>query len=118
LHRPTIGYRLAIGKIGLKNIGYRFSLKSGNRYNTTENSQQQIINTVQQPAKGPTDISTALSFVLVEEKERSKQQLNLIIHNLEEASGDDAEARKHPDIQKTVDIFQHLGVKATINNAL
>ena len=38
--------------------------------------------------------------MLVEEKERSKRQLNLIIHNLEEAFKDDAEARKHQDIKK------------------
>jgi len=36
LHKPTIGYRSTIGKIVLKNIGYRFSLKRGNRYNTSK----------------------------------------------------------------------------------
>ena len=68
--------------------------------------------------KGSTDISTALSSVLAEKKERSKRQLNLILHNLEEASGDDAEARKLQDIKKTTDIFQYLGVKATVHGAL
>jgi len=43
----------------------------------SENSQQQIANTIQQPINGPTDISTALSSVLAEEKERSKQQPTL-----------------------------------------
>ena len=83
-----------------------------------EGSQQQYTNIIRHPVKGSTDISTALSSVLAEEKERSKRQLNLIVHNLEEASGDDAEACKHQDIKKTADIFRHLGVKATINNVL
>jgi len=68
--------------------------------------------------KGSTDISTALSSVLAEEKQRSKRQLNLILHNLEKNSGDDAEARKHQDLKKSTDIFQRLGVKATVHNAL
>ena len=82
-----------------------------------EGSQQQNTNIIQHPVKGSKDISTALSSVLAEEKERSKRQLNLIVHNLEEASGNDT-ARKHQDIKKTADIFRHLGVKVTINNAL
>ena len=61
----------------------------------TEGTQQRNSNTTHHLVKGSTDISTALSFVLTEEKERSKRQLNLILHDLEEASGGDAVARKH-----------------------
>ena len=42
----------------------------------------------------------------------------MILHNLEEASGDDAEARKLQDIKKTTDIFQYMGMKATVHGAL
>jgi len=65
----------------------------------TEDTQQRNSNTIHHLLKGSTDISTALSSVLVEEKERSKRQLNLILHNVEEASGDDAEVRKHQDLK-------------------
>ena len=54
----------------------------------------------------------------MEEKERSKRQLNLMLHNLEEPSEDDAEARKHQDLKKATDVFCHLGVKATVHNVL
>jgi len=40
LQRPTIKYQLSIGKTGQKNIGYWFSLKSENRYNS--NSKQRF----------------------------------------------------------------------------
>jgi len=64
----------------------------------TEDTQKRNSNTTHHLVKGSTDISTALSSVLAEEKERSKRQLNLILHNLDEASGDDAEARKNQDL--------------------
>jgi len=64
--------------------------------------------------KGSTDISTALSSVLAEKKERSKRQLDLILHNLEEASGDDAEARKLQDIK----IFSALGCESSSSQCL
>ena len=86
--------------------------------NHSEDSQQHNTNIPQNCVEGTTSISTALSSVLAEEKERSKRQLNLILHNLEEASEDDAEARKHQDIKKATDVFRYLGVKATVHNAL
>ena len=63
--------------------------------NHSEDSQQHNIITTQHLVEGTTDISTALSSVLVEEKERSKRQLNLTLYNLKEASEDDAEAWEH-----------------------
>ena len=64
------------------------------------------------------DISNALSTALAEEKERSKRQLNLIIHNLEEAPSEDAQTRKDQDAQKATEIFQHLGIKTSVKNAI
>ena len=60
----------------------------------SDGCQPKITNIAQHPVKSSTDISTVLSSVLIEEKERSKRQLNLIVYNLEEASDDDAQARK------------------------
>ena len=70
------------------------------------------------PSNKSINISNALSSVLAEEKERSKRQLNLIVHNLDEASGDDALSQKQYDTQRVSEFFQYLGVKATINNAI
>ena len=64
-------------------------------------------------ASKPVDRSTALA----EAKERSKCQLNLIIHNLEETPSKDAQTRKDQDTQKVSEIFKHLRVKASVNNA-
>ena len=74
-------------------------------------------NTNQLLASKSVDISTALSSALAEEKERSKRQLNLIIHNLEEAPSEDAQTRKDQDTQQVSEIFKHLGVKTSVNNA-
>ena len=75
-------------------------------------------NTSQLLASKSVDISNALSSALTEEKERSKRQLNLIIHNLDEAASDDAQTRKDQDTQKVSEIFKHLGTKASVNNAV
>ena len=75
-------------------------------------------NTSQLLASKSVDISNALSSALAEEKERSKRQLNLIIHNLDEAASDDAQTRKDQDTQKVSEIFKHLGTKASVNNAI
>ena len=75
-------------------------------------------NTNQLLASKSVDISNALSSALVEEKERSKRQLNLIIHNLDEAASDDAQTRKDQDTQKVSEIFKHFGTKASVNNAI
>ena len=75
-------------------------------------------NTNQLLASKSVDISNALSSALAEEKERSKRQLNLIIHNLDEAASDDAQTRKDQDTQKVSEIFKHLGTKASVNNAI
>ena len=64
------------------------------------------------------DISNTLSSALAEKKDRSKRQLNLIIHNLDEAASEDAQTRKDQDIQKVSEIFKHLGTKASVNNAV
>ena len=64
------------------------------------------------------DISSALSSALAEEKERSKRQLNLIIHNLDEPSSENSQVRKESDTKKVVEIFKHLGVQTTVNNAI
>ena len=61
-------------------------------------------NTNQLLASKSVDISTALSSALAEEKERSKRQLNLIIHNLEEAPSEDAQTRKDQDTQQVSEI--------------
>ena len=75
-------------------------------------------NTSQLLASKSVDISNALSSALTEEKERSKRQLNLIIHNLDEAASDDVQTRKDQDTQKVSEIFKHLGTKASVNNAV
>ena len=75
-------------------------------------------NTSQLLAGKSVDISNALSSALTEDKERSKHQLNLIIHNLDEAASDDAQTRKDQDTQKVSEIFKHLGTKASVNNAV
>ena len=58
--------------------------------NHSEDCQQHNTNTTQHLVEGTPDISNALSSALVKKKERSKRQLNLTLHNLEEASEDDA----------------------------
>ena len=75
-------------------------------------------NTNQLLASKSVDISNALSSALAEEKERSKCQLNIIIHNLDEAASDDAQTRKDQDTQKVSEIFKHVGTKASVNNAI
>ena len=75
-------------------------------------------NTNQLLASISVDISNALSSALAEEKERSKHQLNLIIHNLDEAANEDGRTRKDQDTQKVSEIFKHLGTKASVNNAV
>ena len=60
--------------------------------NHSEDSQKHNTNITQHLVGGTTEISTALSSELAEEKKRNKRQLNLTLYNLKEASEDDAEA--------------------------
>ena len=63
--------------------------------------------------------SEVITSFLNEEKERSKRRLNVIIHNVEEPSGDNGKVRKEYDINKAASIFnEYMGIKPTIVNAL
>jgi len=59
-----------------------------NSDSTNTDNCQSNANIIQHSIKSSADISTVLSSVLAEEKERSKCQLNLIVHNLEASDND------------------------------
>lgn len=63
-------------------------------------------------------ISSAVSSVINEEKEKSKRKLNLIIHNLAESSKESGDARRQDDISSTSNIFsKYVGHSAKIEKA-
>lgn len=66
----------------------------------------------------PQDISKIVTTVLSEEKEKEKQRLNLILHNLKESPESNPQKRKECDIEETKKLFQnHLGVRVGVTNA-
>ena len=63
--------------------------------------------------------SDVISTFLNEEKERSKQRCNVIVHNLEESTLENSRERKEYDTSTISSVFtKNLGVKATITNAI
>ena len=61
----------------------------------------------------------AVSIINVEQKEKKKRQLNIIVHNLEKSSTSESPSRNQDDITKGKSLFQkYLGVTATIQNAI
>ena len=63
--------------------------------------------------------SDVISTFLNEEKERSKRCCNVIVHNLEESTLENSQQRKEYDISTISSVFtKHLGVKASITNAI
>ena len=98
--------------LATKLSGQNLTLTPEETENLSSNNTSQLL------AGKSVDISNALSSALAEDKERSKRQLNLIIHNLDEAASDDAQTRKDQDTQKVSEIFEHLGTKASVNNAV
>ena len=55
--------------------------------------------------------------LLSKQKEKEKQQLNIMIHKLEESTADDGLSRKQDDIKKCVSFQNYLGAKVAITNA-
>lgn len=63
--------------------------------------------------------SEVITSFLNEEKERSKRCFNVILHNVEESSGDNGQVRKEQDVNKATSIFnEYMGIKPTVVNAL
>ena len=63
--------------------------------------------------------SDVISTFLNEEKERSKRHCNVIVHNLGESTLENSQERKEYDTNTISSVFtKHLGVKATITNAI
>lgn len=63
--------------------------------------------------------SEVITSFLNEEKERSKRRFNVILHNVEESSGDNGQVRKEQDVNKATSIFnEYMGIKPTVVNAL
>ena len=70
------------------------------------------------PAKDANAISSAVSSVINEEKEKSKRKLNLIVHNLPESSKDNGDDRKQEDISSVSGILdKYLGISVNIAKA-
>lgn len=64
-------------------------------------------------------LRNAVSSVINEEKEKQKRKLNLIVHNMEESSADQAQSRKEHDITAIRDILgSQLEVQPRISNAV
>ena len=59
-----------------------------------------------------------INFFIIEEKEKAKRCLNLIVHNVTDSMNEDGLVRKKHDIDFITSTFQHyLGVSVTINKA-
>ena len=65
----------------------------------------------------PTTSKVIISF-LYEKKERNARHLNIILHNIEESSKDDGQARMEQDKSTAMSIFnKYIGVKPSIVKA-
>lgn len=83
----------------------------------TDSSVNQTATPTSLPTVGdPTnDIGSVVSTFLNEEKEKAKQRLNLIIHNVKESTSDDGPTRKQHDIHTISSIFhQQFNITPTI----
>jgi len=59
-----------------------------------------------------------INFFIIEEKEKAKRCLNLIVHNVTESTNEDGLIRKKHDTDFIISTFQqYLGVSVTINKA-
>jgi len=68
--------------------------------------------------KDTTAISSAMTFIINEEKEKCKRTLDLIIYNLEESSKENGDARKQEDTSLISNILEkHIGVSLKIDKA-
>ena len=71
------------------------------------------------PAKPAKDTVTQMTFSLVlEQKEKEKHQLNIIMHNLEKSSASNGPTKKQEDIKKCRSVFEiYLGASVIITSA-
>ena len=70
------------------------------------------------PAKDTNTLSTAVSSVINEEKEKSKRKLNLIVHNLSESSKESGDDRKQEDIAVTTKLLdKYMEIPAKVVKA-
>jgi len=54
----------------------------------------------------------------MEQKEKEKRQLNIVVHNIEESAASDGASRKKDDISKCTALLQkYLGISTTVTNA-
>jgi len=73
---------------------------------TDTDNYQWTANIIHHPIKSSTDISTVLSSMFAEKKERSKHQFNVIVHNLEEVSENQTRStRTYRKLQKSFNIW-------------
>ena len=64
-------------------------------------------------------ITSTVTSLLAEEKEKDRRRLNLIVHQLAEPTETDPQQRKECDIKETSDIIQkYLGVSVSVTNAI
>ena len=104
----------------VKNIEIQLK-KYHNAVTNTDGSQPMNIPT---PIMSPAPISEEsvarlASSVVVEQREKEKRQLNIILHNLAESNAPEGTNRKEDDIKKCSSIFQtYLGSSADITNAI
>lgn len=89
---------------------------------TAMHSEQPM--SVSSPAASPTPISEEsvarlASSLVVEQREKEKRQLNIILHNLPESTAPEGVKRKEDDIKRCVSIFQeYLGPSVSITKAI
>ena len=71
------------------------------------------------PNQPGSKLTTIVSSVLNEEKEKARRRLNLIVHNAPESTADDGPTRKAHDIKFVSTAFQqYLGVSTKIDKAV
>ena len=86
-----------------------------------ENAMEQAARSSPSNTKLPVsyDITSTLTSILAEEKEKEKRKLNLIIHKIPESTDDNAQIRKAYDLRQINTILQkHLNIETTIENAI
>ena len=113
----------------LKRLEEKFS-KSINDINTQLHQQTNTIaeNAMELEGNGPTftakspkltDITSALTSILSEEKEKEKRKLNLIVHEVPESTRSIAQERKAHDLDQVHTILKEcLGLETTIENPM
>lgn len=107
----------AINNIDSKLCGYHKEITSAIASNSSSANNSASTST-------PTSISEEsvvrlASSLAVEQKEKEKRQLNVIVHNLVEPTASEGANRKKDDIKKCSSVFQsYLGSQVSITNAI